>query len=155
MVEFTHRKMRDDDARYVTKRMWPPGAKEIERIGMDSAPHAIAARLVKAADYGWTFLADGERVAVCGAQRIGDTYYTWFMATPEIANIGREFTLWLRRFCRDAVAKEGVKLEMFSASQHPNSDRWFAALGFVPGDPSDTIFRHYRYARKNKLTDNA
>lgn len=152
-ARFECRSMQRDDAHEIMKRMWQPGAAEIERIGLVKNPEVMAAKFVSMADYGWTFFADGGMVAICGAQRLGDTHYTWFMATPEIAAIGREFTLWLRKFCREAVEREGVKLEMFSASLHPNSDRWFFALGFEKGGGDRGIYRHYRYARRNKLTE--
>lgn len=132
--------------------MWKPGADELDRVGMDSSPHAMAAKFIAIADYGFTFFADGEMVAVCGAQKADDTHYTWFMATPALQSIGRDFTMWLRKFCREIVERDGLNLEMYSASLHPNSDRWFAALGFEPGGNSHGLYRHYRYARKNKLT---
>jgi len=112
----------------------------------------MATKFINMADYGWTFFADGEMVAICGAQKAADICYTWFMATPTLQSIGRDFTMWLRKFCKEKVEQEGVKLEMYSASLHPNSYRWFSALGFVRGDVDHGIYRHYRYARKNKLT---
>lgn len=151
-VEFRFRDMKPADAHSIMQTMWGPGAAELERLAMARDADAMAAKFISIADYGWTFFAGDEMVAICGAQRCGDTHYTWFMATPELEKIGREFTMWLRRFCREAVEREGVKLEMFSASAHPNSDRWFAALGFERGDRDNGLYRHYRYTRKNKLT---
>lgn len=152
-VKFEARDMRPEDAREIMKSMWQPGAAELDRIGLEVTDiNVVAAKFINMADYGFTFLANGEMVAICGAQRGDDTHYTWFMATPELANIGREFTVWLRKFCKDIVERDGLKLEMFSASQHPNSERWFFALGFERGNMDTGIFRHYRYVRKNKLT---
>lgn len=155
MTVFTHQVTTPGDVELVMERMWQPGADEFDRIGMDKSPHAAAAKFINMADYGFTFFADGQPIAVCGAQHADGTYYTWFMATPDIDKVGREFTMWLRKFTLDIVSQEGKNLEMYSASLHPNSDRWFYALGFERGDKDSGIYRHYCYTRKNKLTVNA
>lgn len=154
-VKFSYRNMEPGDAHEIMKRMWAPGEEELDRIGMDKNPHAMAVKFISIAAYGYTFFVDEEMVAICGTQESEGVHYTWFMATPDINKVGREFTLWLRKFAHDKVAEEGVKLEMYSASLHPNSDRWFFALGFERGDKEAGIYRHYRYTRKNKLTVNA
>lgn len=151
-VNFEARDMQPEDAHAIMQRMWQPGAAELDRIGMDGDPEAIAEKFIKMNHYGWTFFANGEMVAICGAEEVEGTCYTWFMATPALQSIGRDFTIWLRKFCKEAVEREGVKLEMYSASLHPNSDRWFAALGFARGQNDIGIFRHYLYARKKELT---
>ena len=153
MVQFSVRSMEPEDAHRIMDSMWDPGASELERIGAN--PHAMAAKFIAIADYGWTFSADDEMVAIGGAQKAGDTCYTWFMATPTLQSIGRDFTMWLRKFCKEQVEREGANLAMYSASLHPNSDRWFAALGFERGDRDHGIYRHYVYTRKNKLTAGA
>ncbi len=150
MVEFVAREMQPRDVQYVVDRAWSPGTEELKRIGTN--PHSMVGKFIEMADYGWTFFVENEPIAICGAQRLDNTHYTWFMGTPAMEKFGREFTQWLRKFCKEKVQEEGVALEMYSASLHPNSDRWFAALGFERAEEDIGIYRHYRYARKNKLT---
>jgi hypothetical protein len=156
---FTHRDMEEADLEYIMAEMWGPGAAEFDLIGITDAK-ALMTKICTTSDRAWAFLADGNAVAICGVQKDEEgTYYTWFMATPSIAEVGGEFTLWLRGFCREKVEQgdaesSEVKLEMRSASQHPNSDRWFKALRFEKY-AEEGIFKFYRYNPKNKLTTSA
>jgi hypothetical protein len=150
---FSFREFRREDAEAIMERMWKPGAAELDRLGMLDK-NMMVEKFTNIADYGWTFFCGDEMVAICGAQRVDDTHYTWFMGTDDLWKVGREFTMWLRKFCKEMVEKEGVKLEMATATQHPNGPRWFAALGFEKYHEQG-IFNLYRYTRKNKLTASA
>lgn len=150
---FAYRDMTTADVESIMSEIWAPGAAELDLLGVEDAK-ALLEKIQHSASHAWAFSANGAVVAICGTQRKEDTYYTWFMATPRIADIGGEFTMWLRRFCREKVEQEGVKLEMCSASRHPNSDRWFKALRFEKYDEQGLI-KFYRYNPKNKLTDAA
>jgi len=150
---FEARPMQPQDAYAVTRDMWAPGVAELERIGMAADPDKMAEFFIKKADCGFSLFAGGRLVAVMGAEEQNGVHYTWFMATSALQEVGREFVLWLRAFCDKQVAQRpGIRMEMYSASLHPNSDRWFKALRFERGDEDLGEFRHYKYAPKKELT---
>ena len=142
----------DYDIRHVVFRMWQRGTTELAKIVPEFDREAVIKVLrSRSKEYGFTFFYHGEPVAVFGAHAISDhEYHTWFTATDGFERIGRNATRFLRKLVQDKTAERpGVRLELWSAVDHPQADRWFRSLGFIPLAP-EGVFNRYLYAPQKR-----
>lgn len=98
-------------------------------------------------------LRDDEPIAVFGAApMVGEENVlgTWFLASRAFFEHGARSTL----FCRKHMAKvadshPGKEFMAYTASDHPDLDRWFALLGFADQKHLDLV-SIYRYCREKR-----
>lgn len=142
-----------DDIRHVVYRMWRRGAEELKCHG-DFDNEAIIRELhLRSQEYGYTLFYEREPVAVFGAHAVGENeYHTWFTATNKFHFIGKEATMFLKRLVtQKTIEKPDCVLELWSAVDHPDADRWFKLLGFQLRG-SQGAFTRYGYAPRKRLT---
>lgn len=139
-----------DDIRHVVFRMWKRGADEAKRHGYEDNERIIHDLSMRANEYGFAFYHNNEPVAVFGAYAgHDDCYHTWFVATDKFTVIGKQATVFLKRFIKEkTMERPGASLELWSSVDHPEADRWFQLLGFQPLEPYD-IYNRYVYVRKS------
>jgi len=128
----------------VCEAIWERGKREIQRFGFVDPDQAVKAFLGAKPEYGFAFVKDGACVAVFGAIRMdGGSYRSYFLATEAFVSAAKEGTRLLRKMLREETAKRpGARLECLSASDHPDSDRWFKLLGFYEAEPLNGINRY-------------
>ncbi len=143
-----------DDIRHVVFRMWRRGCEELGKHGNLDNEAIIRELCKRATEYGYAFYFRGEPVAVFGAHAVSDSeYHTWFSATDKFHHIGKEATRFLKGLVFAKTSQRpGVRLELWSAVNHPDADRWFKLLGFRPDKPSG-MFARYVYEPRKRLTE--
>lgn len=143
-----HRIATKDDARYVVYRMWQRGEEEVQKYGFKDREDIIKYFLDKAKRHRYAFYHEGKPVAVFGAYEHEGVHYTIFMATEGFLAIGKAATLWLRRFIKQEADKiYNIRLELLTAVEHAEADRWFKLIGFHELVP-EGVFRRYVYLAK-------
>lgn len=112
--------------------MWQRGREELERLGID-ADAAIDIYLERnRTPFSFGVFDDGVPIAFMGAAEKGAAKYaTWFQATEAFPSAGVAATKAIKKFLKQAMRRHpDVDLYLFSASDHPDADRWFRLLGF-------------------------
>ena len=133
-----------DDVQAVAQRIWDRGKREVERFGYGD-PVSLAAVLVASRpEYAFTLESVGEPVAAFGAFRLeGGSYRSYFLATDAFIPVAKEATRLLRSFLkRETALRPDCRLECLSASDHPDSERWFKLLGFYSAEPLNGLSRY-------------
>lgn len=138
------------DIKYVVERTWERGAEEASICGFQD-PESWAEHFHgMAKEYGFVLKDHDTPIAVFGATRIGDIYYTYFAATSDFERVGKEATVFLMDFLQKKVAERpGERLELGTACTHPKAHKWFLKLGF---EHIETKGVYSRYVYKSKLT---
>lgn len=144
-------KVQPEDIKIVVKNMWERGQRESKVYGFDNTEDIMAYLLSLSGEYGYVMKVGDEPIAVFGAARHEEKYSTWFVATERFNEVGKQATLFLNGFIKERVKdRPDAELEMISAVEHPEAERWFAALGFALIE-KDGLFSKYKY-RRNRLT---
>lgn len=133
--------------------LWERGEQEARVAGFGDREALLAYLLSISGEYSYTMKVGNEPVAVFGATHHGEVYHSWFMATERFNEVGKQATRFLNGFVKERVqSRPDATLEMLSAVDHPDAERWFLLLGFKKVGEKDGIFTRYRYQRRNKLT---
>lgn len=138
------RSLERDDMQAVCEAVWERGKREIQRFGFVDPDQATNSFLGAKPEYGFGFFKNGSCVAAFGAIRLdGGSYRSYFLATEAFVSAAKEGTRLLRGLLREETAKRpGCRLECLSASDHPDSERWFKLLGFYSAEPLNGISRY-------------
>lgn len=137
------------DISIVIEKLWDRGVAEAERFGFKSHSELLAFLTSAATEHGYVLKIEEMPVAVFGARHLRDNIYsTWFMATGRFDEAGAPITRFLRGFIREKLDEHpGAKIELSSAVDHPEADRWFKVLGFHPAGQPQGLFRRYDYKK--------
>lgn len=133
-----------DDVQAVAQAIWDRGQREIRAFGYDQPLDLAAMLIVSGPEYAFTLESDGRALAVFGACRQDSgAYRSYFLATDAFIPSAKEATRLLRAFLKRETAKRpNARLECLSASDHPDSERWFKLLGFYSAEPLNGIARY-------------
>ena len=133
-----------DDVQAVAQAIWDRGQREIERFGFTDPVAAARGVLAAQPEYGFSLFDDAACVAVFGACRQdGGSYRSYFLATDAFISVAGEATRLIRALLKRETAKRpNARLECLSASDHPDSERWFKLLGFYSAEPLNGIARY-------------
>ena len=136
--------LEQNDVQAVCESLWEHGKREVQRFGFVDPDQATRAFLGAKPEYGFGFFKDGACVAAFGAIRMdGGSYRSYFLATEAFVSAAKEGTRLLRNLLKEETAKRpGARLECLSASDHPDSERWFKLLGFYSAEPLNGISRY-------------
>ena len=132
----TERPCTTDSIYYVLSHLWARGKEELRRLDMD-----WERALYRFAHYAQTghkarsLWADERPVVVVGIASDGGEAFTWFQATDEFDRHALAITKYIRK---EAAAFDGP-LCIYSVCVHPQTERWFRALGFAPTDHAETL----------------
>lgn len=120
---------------YVLSYLWPRGEEELAKLGLSKAEAYY--RFADYANHGrnQALIFDGVPAAVVGIATEGHESFTWFQATNEFEKYASQITRHIRR---EAAAHKGP-LYIYSVCVHPNTERWFRVLGFMPDNHSQTL----------------
>ena len=145
-----------EDIQHVLNGLWTRGEKEAVKAGFTSREQLMAYLLSVSGEYGYTMRTDDEPVAVFGATMSEGKYFTWFVATERFSEIGKQATRFLKGFIKERVAgRPDAHLEMISAVEHPEAEKWFNLLGFFKyPEVKQGIFTRYVYDQ-SRLTKGA
>lgn len=140
----------EDDIQYVAENLWLRGKNELNLEDIEKIRECMRMLALKSENMTWTVRKDGLPVFVFGAyyNLIGDTFYTWFLATDRFQEIGLSATVFLKRFiAAEKKQYEGSKIELWTAVEHEDAERWFRLLGFelsytVPDNPKIRCYEH-------------
>lgn len=125
----TERPVSVADLLYVLDHLWLRGVEELQRLGMGREDAFY--RFLHYARTGYkarTLVADDRPVVVVGIADDGGEAFTWFQATAEFDRHASAITRYIRR---EAKAYPDA-LHIYSVCVHPDTERWFKVLGFVP-----------------------
>lgn len=119
---------------FVFDRLWQRGREELEILGIseDEARGIIHHEVVSGAPTMALWIGEAP-VVILGLMRTDDPYgmRTWFQATDLFTRYARQITQQLRgSLTQFAHARHLDYIEVVSPCVHPDSGRWFAALGF-------------------------
>lgn len=133
-----------DDVQAVAQAIWDRGQREIERFGFRDPADTARTILAAEPEYGFGLHHAATPVAVFGACRQdGGSYRSYFLATDAFVPVAREATRLIRALLKRETAKRpNARLECLSASDHPDSERWFKLLGFYSAEPLNGIARY-------------
>lgn len=138
----------ETDINYVLDNLWERGSMEAEAFGFKTKADILAYILSVSSEYGYVLKHDEKPVAVFGASYHSGCYYTWFIGTEDFAQVGKSATRYLDGILKRKVKeKPSARLEMLSAVDHPEAERWFNILGFKL-EKKDGIFSRYVYQRE-------
>lgn len=120
---------------YVLSYLWPRGEEELRQLGLSKAEAYY--RFADYANHGrnQALIFDGVPAAVVGIATEGHESFTWFQATNEFEKYASQITRHIRR---EAAAHKGP-LYIYSVCVHPDTERWFRVLGFMPDNHSQTL----------------
>jgi hypothetical protein len=121
----------DNAIAFVLWRLWERGVHELAALGLTKGEAFLRFRdFARAAWHPQALEFDGEPVVVTGINTDENGAFTWFQATEKFAAHALEITRHIRK---EAAAYPGP-VSIFSVCVHPDSARWFRALGFVRDD---------------------
>jgi len=137
-----------DSVLYVVEHLWSRGQREVETFGYQTdeiAPMLIAC---VGKPYSFAICDESGPVAITGANEVAPgCWRTWFLATDDFERQALGVTRALRRALKEGVSQQHPhSLELHSASGHPDTDRWFGLLGFVPADNQGGPIRRFVWA---------
>jgi len=145
-------KVSSGDIQFVVGKLWDRGEKEAAKAGFDSKEQLLAHLLSLSGEYAYALKVEEEPVAVFGAttSNRGQLYYSWFIATDQFNKVGKQATRFLRGFIKERVkGRPDARLEMMSAVDHPEAEKWFKFIGFRKlEEESEGVFSRYIYEEK-------
>lgn len=110
--------------------LWPRGREEAKRNGLHVEDvYRLFLTYTHRGPCG-ILCADGVPVMASGICADGDSAFTWFQATDKFDDHAREITKVLRRESQ----KYPGDVYIYSVMVHPQTERWFRALGFAKDD---------------------
>lgn len=149
----------NDAIAYVMANLWERGAQELDALEID--PDVALTSIQHWRDSGYptmAWLVDREPVFVIGLVPKGPALMeTWFIATEAFRRHKLAITRELRHKVDDVAVSMGLReVEIHSPCIHPDSGRWFGALGFTLdvsrhsaySDASTEGTRLYRFVRR-------
>lgn len=146
----TYRDATLEDIDYVIANLWERGKREGEKVGL-TIEEIRAWLLSFCHDCLYVLIYKDKPLAITGANSSEGVHYTTFLATKEFKNAGMAITLFMSRFTRNRFKNLNMKrLELWSASDHPEAAKWFNIIGFHL-DKIDQPFYKYLYVPKNLI----
>lgn len=137
-----------DDIDAVVSGLWDRGAREASNYGFKTKDQIREYLKGMCDSHAYVLAIDNARIAAFGACAVRrNVYSTWFIATDRFSEAGAPITRFLRGFIREKLFEHpGAQIEMSSAVDHPDAERWFKILGFerVP-DKEHGVFLQYIY----------
>lgn len=124
------------DLLYVFKRLSRRNRIEHDQMGVSPMEVLFEANGWLNSHGATTAWVDEEPVFVFGVVPSRDGAITWFLATEAYFALGPASVRQGRRFVQDAFKKHGT-LHTISFATHPDTERWFRALGFVKSENGD------------------
>lgn len=114
---------------YVLDNLWPRGEEELRLLSL-SKEDALY-RFLHYAKLGRNQTLwgdDGLPVVIVGIATEDGESFTWFQATSHFDRYAMQITRHIRR---EAAAHAGP-LHIYSVCVHPDTERWFRVMGFLP-----------------------
>lgn len=119
---------------------------ELAAVGLDRGHTLAAARDYLRRGEAVTARADGEVVCVFGVFSNEGFNRTWFLATDTYFRLGALAVLRTRKQLK-SMAKRHAPMFSITRSEHPDTMRWFMALGYQFMGSALTVHeRVFRYA---------
>lgn len=119
---------------YVLANLWQRGREELDILGIsEDAARGIIQSEVERGSPTWALWIDERPVVVMGLMLIDEPFgmRTWFQATDDFNTYARAITQQIRDSMSQFAASRNLDfIEIVSPCVHPQSGRWFKALGF-------------------------
>lgn len=132
VIKTTHAS--DESVAFVLDHLWDRGRQELDILGI--TPEVAMGMIAQQRQAGLPTMAiwvDNEPVVISGLLRLADPLgmVTWFQATDLFAGHARAITKELRAKLAFAASMYDLAyIEINSPCTHPDTGRWFGALGF-------------------------
>lgn len=115
-----------DGLQYLLDHLWPRGVEELRRLGLTH--EQALRRFMGYAGRGraGVLSADDVPLIATGTCTEDGERFTWFIATDAF----EQHPIAITRFLRRHLQTEPTPIHIYSVCIHPDTARWFAALGF-------------------------
>lgn len=140
---------------FVLANLWERGKREALMVGVDSVAELRKWLVDYPPDNLYTIVYQEKPIAIAGSSCANDTHFTTFLATKDFKKMGKPLTRFIKKFISERVnALEIKRLEIWSASDHPEAGKWFNVLRFYL-NAIDPPFHKYLYVPKNSIAHKA
>lgn len=118
---------------YVLQNLWPRGEEELRRLGLSKAD--AFQRFWEYTKLGRSAVLVADEPVIVTGIATEDESFTWFQATDQFDRHARAITKYLRA----QIKKHDGPLYIYSVCVHPDTEKWFRVLGFVPTDYQERL----------------